>query len=415
MITSRGARPVEPDIQRTLKLRQASEHGNTINNDLQSPQVELPTGQAGRWFEEGGIAPSLGDEAHIFRLVTDLDAQREDIQKINSAGYEVISTIDDAIRHIEKESSNSKNSISQLRRDLQNSNSRTDDVVNDTMSIRDELERLKRTSEETASRLNHLENSASSERKALMNVREDLTSDIQRSKGVLQQEYAVLKAELDAAHNEVEYLRHELDDAKKVARDSAPAMKTYVNDVASLRAELGRLREELSYELPRQATSSDGMFSSREIDILTRNITRIGQRANQVEPLQMEVEILKGKLQRMESQKESTRDDVLNRQQQRLLATSPEEPRRKRSSVSQGRNVVELNRSSNNFRTKGSTTGNLLPSGIHKPTNTPLSTRTRTMDPSIPKPRPLTKSGAIDKRFLKGAERPTLRKRRAKG
>ena len=62
-----------------------------------------------------------------------------------------------------------------------------------------------------------------------------------------------------------------------------------------------QLRNELGREPAQVTARSDPGFSAHELDILTSNISKIGNRASQIESLQMEFELFKTRLQRLEA------------------------------------------------------------------------------------------------------------------
>lgn len=406
VITTTGqkgrARAVPPSIQRTLKLRLAYDRESNISNDCVGSSVGTDGGSTRKPVEKDNIAPSLHDELQFSRLATDLEAQREDIQRIDSAGHEAVSAFNNAIKRVEEEIARCNNNILLIRRDLRGDTSRTDGLEKDMSSLKDQVGELEQSSQH-ATPFHHLENAVRSAQEAVTNVREDLTSDIRKSSRLLQEERSAWKSELDSTRNDMENLRRELDDAKNMARESVSTAKTYAEDIVSLRAEIGRLREELSHSAPQKGSSSSGMFPSREIEILTSSITRISQRASQVETLQMEFELLKGRVQRMESRNEADRVDVPKEQQQRVPASSADSQKRKWSSTFPGQNSIASDGSSAYSLTQGPAMSDWSSSspGTYDSLTSPPSTRTQATNLDAPSSQRLTKSGAVDKRFLR--------------
>lgn len=82
--------------------------------------------------------------------------------------------------------------------------------------------------------------------------------------------------------------------------DHSVSATDYANDIAALRAETTDLRRLLSNVLSNN-NDQERKFPSRELDILTSSIAKIGNRANHVESLEMELEILKGRMERLEA------------------------------------------------------------------------------------------------------------------
>jgi hypothetical protein len=96
-------------------------------------------------------------------------------------------------------------------------------------------------------------------------------------------------------------LRKELDDAQIIAKEGVSMAKVCAKDAHSMILELGQVKEELVQVRSQKQSLGNSAFASEELDILTRNITKIGHRTSQVETLQMELQLLKGRVQRIES------------------------------------------------------------------------------------------------------------------
>ena len=78
----------------------------------------------------------------------------------------------------------------------------------------------------------------------------------------------------------------------------------YAEDMANLRAEMAEMRRQLDESRARERARSETAFPSRELEALTGTIAKISNRASQIETLQMEVEILKGRVERSETGKQ---------------------------------------------------------------------------------------------------------------
>ncbi|KAK7752437.1 hypothetical protein SLS62_005590 [Diatrype stigma] len=401
---------------RTLKLRLASGRESNINNDYVRSSGDTDGGSTRKPTRKDNAAPSLHDELQFSRLATDLEAQGEDIQRIDSAGHEAVSAFNNAIKRIEEEIARCNGNIFQIRQDLQGGTSRINGLEKGMSSLKDQVGELDQSAQHAIA-FNHIEDAVRSAQRAITNVREDLTSDVQKSSRLMQEERNAWKSELDTTRNDMENLRRELSDAKDIARESASTAKAYEDDMVSLRAEVGRLREELSHGPPQKGSYSNGMFPSREIDVLTSNITRISQRASQVETLQMEFELLKGRVQRMESQKEADRVDVPKEQQQRVPASSADSQKRKWSSTIPEQNFTASNGSSAYSWTKAPAMSNWPSSspGTYESLTSPPSAGTQATNSDASSSQRLTKSGAVDKRFLRRTKHSTLTQRSPKG
>jgi predicted nucleic acid-binding Zn-ribbon protein len=83
----------------------------------------------------------------------------------------------------------------------------------------------------------------------------------------------------------------------------------YAEDMANLRAEMAEMRQQLDESRARETARSETAFPSRELEALTGTIAKISSRASQIETLQMEVEILKGRFERSEAGRQVTEDN----------------------------------------------------------------------------------------------------------
>ncbi|KFA64221.1 hypothetical protein S40285_09872 [Stachybotrys chlorohalonatus IBT 40285] len=95
--------------------------------------------------------------------------------------------------------------------------------------------------------------------------------------------------------------------------DGITTLKEYASQVAALRREVGEVRAELSEGRERRETASSSTFPSHELDILVTSMSKIGNRASQVESLQMEFELFKTRTHRLEARlntQNAAREDV---------------------------------------------------------------------------------------------------------
>lgn len=110
----------------------------------------------------------------------------------------------------------------------------------------------------------------------------------------LGREVSELRSESSRQRQEIGEIRSEL---RSLDRDA-----DYAGDMAALRAEMLQLRRQMEvYDSGAERVVS--AFPPRELDILTSNIAKLGSRASQVEILQMELEILKGRVDRAETRR----------------------------------------------------------------------------------------------------------------
>jgi FtsZ-binding cell division protein ZapB len=119
--------------------------------------------------------------------------------------------------------------------------------------------------------------------------------DVARLVDELRQELAMAQAELRKTQREVEELRVKAS-SNSTARDQAAEMAALRKQMAEVRKDMDLVRKVVSD----RKDASSSAFPSRELEILTSNIAKIGNRASQVETLQMELDILKGRVERVE-------------------------------------------------------------------------------------------------------------------
>ncbi|KAJ4420936.1 hypothetical protein N0V85_000405 [Neurospora sp. IMI 360204] len=108
------------------------------------------------------------------------------------------------------------------------------------------------------------------------------------------------------ASNEMTEVGSQVQQELADLRTQVSELQTQVNanEVRTLRAENANLRRLLSNT--RSNNNPEQGFPPRELDILTSNTAKIGNRASQVETLQMEFEILKGRVKWLEADRQAT-------------------------------------------------------------------------------------------------------------
>jgi hypothetical protein len=135
-------------------------------------------------------------------------------------------------------------------------------------------------------------------------------------RGQLQEARELVKTALTTSEADATALRSELDELRNamstqstseasLLRDELKQLKQDLSkqstlDVLSLRRDLKQLQDDLSREQGDTSTSDNISLLFHELDILSRNVARTNNRANQIESLQMDVELFRTRLQRME-------------------------------------------------------------------------------------------------------------------
>lgn len=263
-----GGREVDLVVKRYLKLREASRSS-----------THTPMNDASAGFYNG--SPSGVPELSL--LHAELEAQRGDIDRIDSAGFKVISGLDDAVNRVEGDLGRMHDSLSELRQELRGNH-------DDMASLKTEIKEVKRQSQDRTV-VKRLEEQLNSANDAVQSIRLEL------------QDLAT-KFENELGNVNVGLRQHakDIDELKSLVRDRVSA-RDHAKDITAVRGELAQLRKQLGDNTAKQP----GPFPSRELDILTSNIAKIGNRASLVESLQMEFEIFKGRVDRMEAASQASR------------------------------------------------------------------------------------------------------------
>lgn len=175
----------------------------------------------------------------------------------------------------------------------------------DLSSAKEEIKEIKRALQPLATR-SHLGQELSS----MKNTIADNSTSLQVEFGAKWDKHekilSILESKLDNARQDLEEFRTLLENAQTSAKAALSASDTNTAEIAALKAELRHLYQALPPSQPQRSPSTGLLVAPRELDILTRNITKIGNRASQVETLQMEFELLKSRVERIEGQTSAT-------------------------------------------------------------------------------------------------------------
>ncbi len=290
VVDARTSASVDLNISRVLQLREAS-RAATTGQSRSSPPLEdsaSPRAQAQSFrasHPRTGSADGAPQTAtpEISQIQAEIEIQREDIDRIDDAGYRIVSAIDSAVERIEREVTGLKSTAHDLKHALGG-------AQDDISSLKTELTEVKRLAQDTAA-LERLEEKVNVQAGSALVLRRSLGSTEDR-----------IRKELLRLKGQLQQLREGSEDVLKSTSSSAAAAaagtKEQTKEIASLRSEITQLRsqmEQASSKAAQQVGRAATSFPSRELDILTSNIAKIGNRASQVETLQMEFEILKGR------------------------------------------------------------------------------------------------------------------------
>jgi chromosome segregation ATPase len=228
------------------------------------------------------------------QIQADLEVQQDEIQRIGAAGFQVMSNFDSTVVRLEKQMRQLSESVASVRKDGEGQQA-------DIKSLKTQISDAKWNGQSDAvvARLDQ-------QLQTTDRVVTELRQMIQKSKS----ETTSLRSELTAAQKEIAEvkranvrLKHDADEAKQVAQEGIATSKLYASEVASLRREITQLRSELAQENDHHQPSvdEDPSISSHQLDILASNISKIGNRASQVESLQMEFDLFRTRVQRLEA------------------------------------------------------------------------------------------------------------------
>ncbi|KAB5530292.1 hypothetical protein GE09DRAFT_387008 [Coniochaeta sp. 2T2.1] len=270
-LSQADGREVDLVVKKYLKLREAS----------RASTDKSPNGAHDGYSNQQSSRASPA--AEISLLHAELEAQRSNIERIDSAGFKVISGLDDAVNRVEGDLGKMRDTLSDLRREMRGN-------YDDMTSLKTEIKDVKKQSQDktTVRRLEEQLGSANNSVEILRHELNDLA--------------AKFETELDGVKATVRRNTKAIDDLKSLVRDRVTA-RDHAKDMATTRGEIAQLRKQVD---ERNAKTIPGPFPSRELDILTSNIAKIGNRASLVESLQMEFEIFKGRLERMETAGQAT-------------------------------------------------------------------------------------------------------------
>ena len=264
---------IEFAIKRVLSVHEPSK-GNNAN----SP--DKPDG-----------APSssaVPGAAEVRQLQIDLCAQREDIKRIDSNGFRIVSALDKRASRVEGEVTKLKSIVSTVHRDISG-------LQQELVSVKSKAEKTK-GSEESKTALAELELRLASVTTTLGDVGQQLAAQ----NAQLHKEIGGLKSKVSRQQQDIQEIRSDISSTVTAA--------DHAQDMAALRAEMAQLRRQMDETRAQGASRVETIFPSRELEVLTNNISKIGSRASQVETLQMELEMLKGRVERAEASRHTTDD-----------------------------------------------------------------------------------------------------------
>lgn len=232
-----------------------------------------------------GFTPAFPGAVELQQFQIDLHNQREDIKRIDTNGFRIVSALDKRADRIDGEVIRLKGTVGGVHRGV-------GDLQRELGSIKGEIGKVRASAQDTSA-LVKLDTRLTAASNTLGEVGQQVTA----LNNQLQEEIGGLKSELRRQQQDIEDLRSEVRDGVTAA--------DYARDMADLRTEIAHLRQELDETRAHGIGRVETAFTPRELEVLTSNIAKIGNRASQVETLQMELEILKGRVERGEASRQT--------------------------------------------------------------------------------------------------------------
>jgi predicted nucleic acid-binding Zn-ribbon protein len=262
---------IEFVIKRVLSVNEPSK----VNNNSNPPDPSKGT----------GFTSAFPGAAQLRQLQIDLHGQREDIQRIDSNGFRIVSALDKRADRINGEVTKLRGTVGGVHRDV-------GDLQKELSSIRAEIGKARASAQDTS---------------ALVQLESRLTA-ASNTLGEVGQQVAALndqfQKEMNELKSELGQQQQDMEDLKSEVRDGVTAAG-YTRDIVDLRAEMTHLRRQLDETRAHGMGRVETAFPPRELEVLTSNIAKIGNRASQVETLRMELEMLKGRVERVEASRQT--------------------------------------------------------------------------------------------------------------
>ncbi|KAI3323580.1 hypothetical protein HD806DRAFT_92645 [Xylariaceae sp. AK1471] len=402
---------IKPVIQRVLKLKNPPVDGDQPCDD--SEDDDHGSGSS----EDCSHKQSTNENPGLSRILNNINAQREDIERLDTAGYQIVASFNQAVQHIDDEIRKLKNEMAQMTERSPDNNVTTRELADDILSLKMDIKAVKQEIRPIASH-SHLEQEISSIRNLVAEASESLRLGFADTTEKHNQKYSLLESNLETTRRDLKGFQTLLEGARATAMEVPSASNANADEIIALKAELQYLKQELVHERSYKSSSANTVFPSRELDILTSNITKIGQRASQVETLRMEFELLKGRVQRIETQIPALQKDAADLQRREPLYSRLPSSKRKCSPdyyLEEDVNSDVPGPNAPNTR-DNHISWSSSPTVPHRSVlNTPPAANAPKGTAKTGVPR-LTKSGTVDKRTVKKhKEKSVAPRRKAKG
>ncbi|KAF7548450.1 hypothetical protein G7046_g8678 [Stylonectria norvegica] len=299
-LTGNESREVKPKIDQILKLRH--DNSKTKGHTSSAPVPDEPFKFTYQKDHSNGI-PKKVDNVDVLQLQASLDAQREDINRIDTSAFQVVSSFQAALSRVEQQVRQLSDSVDNVRRD-------EDGQRESLKSLETKLTDLEGACQHDTA-ISRIDQQLQATNKLVGELRQ--TMDLNKTEvAALRSELFTAKVETHQLREENTHLKTKVEEANQISRQGIETSKECATELSALRREMKQLKSELGRERSAPNLAISSPFPSHELDILTCSISKIGNRASQIESLQMEFELFKTRVQRLESRPITTtasRDD----------------------------------------------------------------------------------------------------------
>lgn len=240
------------------------------------------------------------------QIQASLDLNRHGIDRLETAGHRAVTWLDKAIRHVGDEAHKLQECVQGLTKDIGQAFAETASLNSSVESVQGLVAKDKDIIEEIEAQVRSIND-------VIPNMRKNLEVCVAK-----QQELC------EALEHQLPLARQKSEQLQALAQDNASTIKDQAEELTLLRREVSILKEAMNARNTESQTSKgvpSAVFPTRELDILTESIARVATRASLVDMLQMQFEMLKGRVERLEGSAHVVRTKDLNQ-----TSSSPASP-----------------------------------------------------------------------------------------
>lgn len=182
---------------------------------------------------------------------------------------------------------------------LANAQEEMADCKGEILLVREQMSRAQKSFHETQKDVDCLRKEFHETQGETVAVQEEvyhLGEDLAKTQGELEE----VREELQNTREENRRMGQQLDKARSQAEEHLALSRASASAVSTLQEELQALKAELARERADTTAGDNISLLFHELDVLSRNVSKMGNRANQIETLQMDVELYRNRLQRLE-------------------------------------------------------------------------------------------------------------------